>query len=394
MADANRVQVSTLEESVWGTKTTSAPFIELPITGGSMSESPDTVRSSQLRSDAQMAAMKRTGIEPAAAFDFEMQGDNFDILMRAALRNSSSNNWTAHNLTAADITVASGDKSYASAASAFSASIVRGSWIYVSGFTDPANNGWKQVSTTTEVTAAKIIVMQTLVSEVAGDSVTLSSQVIRNGSDLTSFSLQMQNLDVTSAFRLMLGSRITDFGLNITSQSIITGNIGFNGKKMSRPTAESGSTAVTAAANSDVMSEVSSFDGFWIGGAEITAYEMVSASLNIATTARPQNGLGNLEKVGMNLGPIEISGSMEFYLETANYATLQDYLLNFTSFDFAFALSDGTNRYLFHMPQVKLTSEPGTVGGIDTDMMLSFDFAADPADIGGVTKTIQVSRVS
>ena len=465
MADANRVQVSTLEEKTWGTtnaavgsitvnqadvavgdtsvtisggaaltvgdtftvagdtqvyivKTdtsntvvafspaakvawantaaiTTNNFVELPITGGSMSESPDTVRSSQLRSDAQLADMKRTGVEPTAAFDFEMQADNMDNILRAALRNSPANTWSNFAITATTISATASDKSLNDSGSGFSTSIPKGSWIYVSGFTgDTSNNGWKQESKTTAPTAAKIIVEQTLVDDGATESVTITSSEIRNGSDLTSFSLQMANLDIASTFRLITGARITDFGLNISSQSIITGNVGFSGKRMTRPTSASGAGSVTTAADVDVMSEVTAFDGFWIGGSEITTYEMVSASLNISTTARPQVGLGNLQKVGMNLGPIDVTGSVEFYLESANYATLQDYLLGFTSFEFAFALSDGTNRYFFHMPQVKLTSEPGTVGGIDTDMMLSFDFAADPADIGGVTKTIQVSRVS
>ena len=465
MADANRVQVSTLEEKTWGTTNaavgsilvngavsvgattanvdgtdhaaltvgdtftvagdtqvyivkvdsggtitfspsakaawadnaaiTTNNIVELPITGGSMSESPDTVRSSQLRSDAQLADMKRTGVEPTAAFDFEMQADNMDNILRAALRNSPANTWSNFAITATTISATASDKSLNDSGSGFSTSIPKGSWIYVSGFTgDTSNNGWKQVSKTTAPTAAKIIVEQTLVDDGATESVTITSSEIRNGSDLTSFSLQMANLDIASTFRLITGARITDFGLNISSQSIITGNVGFSGKRMTRPTTAAGAGSVTTAADVDVMSEVTAFDGFWIGGSEITTYEMVSASLNISTTARPQVGLGNLQKVGMNLGPIDVTGSVEFYLESANYATLQDYLLGFTSFEFAFALSDGTNRYFFHMPQVKLTSEPGTVGGIDTDMMLSFDFAADPADIGGVTKTIQVSRVS
>ena len=473
MADANRVQVSTLEEKAWGTtnaavgtiavnqadvavgdtsvtingtgataltvgdtftvagdtqvyivKTdtsatvvafspgakiawantsaiTTNNFVELPITGGSMSESPDTVRSSQLRSDAQMADMKRTGVEPAAAFDFEMQADNLDNLLRAALRNSPANTWSNFQKTAVadSVTIATG-KTYTAAAGFFGSddaaanlAIPKGTWIYISGCSDAANDGWKQVSKTTATTATVLTVEQACVVGTSQEPTFTSSQ-IRNGSDLTSFSLQMANLDVTEAYRLTTGARITDFGLNITSQAIITGNVGFSGKRMTRPTEGSGAGSVTAAADTDVMSEVSTFESFWIGGTEITTYEMVSASLNIATTARPQVGLGNLQKVGMNLGPIDITGSVEFYLEAANYATLQDYLLNFTSFEFGFALSDGTNRYFFHMPQVKLTSEPGTVGGIDTDMMLSFDFAADPADIGGVTRTIQVSRVS
>lgn len=400
---ATNVSFSPAAKVAWqdNTAITTNNFVALPITGGSMSESPDTVRSSQLRSDAQMADMKRTGVEPAAAFDFEMQADNLDNLLRAALRNSPANTWSNFQKTAAadSVTIAT-DKTYTSTTATFfganaaaaNLAIPKGSWIYISGCGDAANDGWKQVSKTTATTATVLTVEQACAAG-SSEEPTFTSSQIRNGSDLTSFSLQMGNLDVTNGYRVTTGARITDFGLNMTSQAIITGNVGFSGKKMSQVDAIT-NTAVTAAADTDVMSEVSTFESFWIGGTEITTYEIVSASLNIATTARPQVGLGNLQKVGMNLGPIDITGSVEFYLESANFKTLQNYLLDFTSFEFGFALSDGTNRYFFHMPQVKLTSEPGTVGGIDTDMMLSFDFAADPADIGGVTKTIQVSRVS
>jgi len=397
MSDANRVQVSLLEEATWGT-TPNSPFIELPITSASMSESPSTVRSNQLRSDAQFAGTKRTSVEPAATFDFELQGDNLDILMRAALRNTTaSGDWsTAVNFTASsgDIAAASVGNKYTSITQDFTTSnLVVGQWIYVSGFATAANNGWQQISAITD--ANNLAIAGTaIVTEAAGSlEISMDGSYVRNGAELTSFSAQMEYLDQTNLFRLITGNRINSFGLNISAQSIITGSVGMSGKSMTRPTIKSGNGSVTAFTDNDVMSEVDAFTGFWIDGAEVTTYEMVSTSLNISANSRPQSGLGNLAKVGMQLGPLEVSGSMEFYLEDANFATLQDMLLSYTSFSLAYAVTDGAgHQYHIFMPKCHLTSEPGSVAGVDSDVMLSLDFSAEPAAIGLETKTIQISR--
>jgi hypothetical protein len=395
MSDANRVQVSLLEEATWGT-TPSSAFLELPITGATMSESPTTVRSNQLRSDAQFAGTKRASVEPSASFDFELQGDNLDILMRAALRNTaSSGDWsTPVNIDeTGDISAGASNTYVVTTANFTSQNIAVGQWIYVGGFTNAANNGWKKVA----IIAAKLLTLatgSTTTTEAAGSlAITMDSSYIRNGAELTSFSAQMEYLDQTNLFRLITGNRINSFSLDISAQSIITGSIGMSGKTMTRPTAKSGSGSVTGYTENEVMSEVDAFTGFWIDGAEVTTYEMVSTSLNISANSRPQSGLGNLAKIGMQLGPLEVSGSMEFYLETANFGTLQDMLLNYTSFELAYAITDGAgHQYHIVLPKCHLTSEAGSVAGVDSDVMLSFDFAAEPATIGAETKTIQISR--
>ena len=60
MADSNKVVVAVGEESTWG-GSLAGGMTQLPIVSGSMTESPSTVRSQQLRTDAQFAGTKRTG---------------------------------------------------------------------------------------------------------------------------------------------------------------------------------------------------------------------------------------------------------------------------------------------------------------------------------------------
>ena len=94
--------------------------------------------------------------------------------------------WTS-DIAIAGVTfdAAAGDNSFNDSASGFvTAGVTAGTWIQVAGFTDPANNGRFRVDT---VAAGKIVVSGgTLVTEAAGDSVTMNSFHLTNGTKLIS----------------------------------------------------------------------------------------------------------------------------------------------------------------------------------------------------------------
>ena len=96
----------------------------------------------------------------------------------------------------------------------------------------------------------------------------------------------------------------------------------------------------------------------------------------------------------MRQGPLEVTGSFECYLDANSWA-LQSKLLNNTAFSLGFAVTDGTHKYHFDLPKCYLTGEPGQLPGVDSDVMLSFSFNAEPDALvsGGATKTIQICRV-
>ena len=70
MAESNRVQVSYLRESTWGTTPASA-FQAIPYVSGAMPNGQDTVRSQTIRSDAQLSDSKRVGLSPTAQYSVE-----------------------------------------------------------------------------------------------------------------------------------------------------------------------------------------------------------------------------------------------------------------------------------------------------------------------------------
>jgi hypothetical protein len=77
---------------------------------------------------------------------------------------------TAFLKTGTDLSAAAGDDSFNSVTTDLSG-VLSGQWIYASGFTNAANNGWHQVNGNS--TATKIVTTSSLTTETAGASVTL-----------------------------------------------------------------------------------------------------------------------------------------------------------------------------------------------------------------------------
>lgn len=395
MSDSNRIQVSFLREATWGTTPNSA-FTELLLTGGTMAHALETIRSAQIRSDAQAADMKRVGADANATYNVEWSAGAFDELLRGGIRSDAD--WsTAVNISGTDITAVASGNQLTSTVTDLTTNLTKGQWVYISGFTGAgatANTAWAKVTALS--TYALTLTGITLVDDAAGETVTIKSSQVRNGTDTPSYSLQEEYLDLTNRLYLITGARIGSWGMTISPKAIIAGTFGFQGKSIAQAAAKAGDGTVTAAAANDVMSEVDSFDYVWIDNTAV-AWDVFQTSLSVATATRPQTQLGQLAKRGIGLGTLNLTGSIETYLDDDSWAVMGD-MLAFTKFPLAFALTDGNgNRYHIELPQVALSAEPGDIPGLDTDKMLAFDFAADAGGSFGATsaeKTIQICRVA
>lgn len=392
MSDSTRVAVSYVEEVTYATTPNSA-FTALRITGGSMTQGLSTVRSNVLRSDAQRAGSRRVAIAPRVNYNIELEATTFDVVIRDTIRCTAWSTAVAVSSTA--IAAVSSGNQYTSGSVNFTTqNIAVGQWIYVAGFTTAANNGWKKV--TAIASGALTVTGGTLVDESVGDTVTMKSAQILNGTAEPSHSIQENLADLTNKWLLGVGMVPSQLALTIAQESIITGSITWDGSEMTQETAASGNGSVTAAAAREVMSEVDSFGSLWIDNV-VQTYDIVSTGLQISVPTRRRKGLGNLGITSMGRGALEASGTFELYHADATSSVLGD-MLDFTKFAMAYDLVDTDGRrYLIEFPSVALTDEPGNVPGNDQDVMLSFNYAAEPGGAYGAgsdEKTIQICRVT
>jgi len=390
MADANQVQVSYTRETTWGTTPANA-FNAFPITGGSMAFGIETVRSQTVRSDAQLADSKKVGEAPTASYDFELAAQIYDDFMRSAVRSDAD--WsTAVAISGTDI-AATNSQTFTSTSTDFTAeNIAVGQWVYVAGFSNAANNGWFKV--TTIATNTLTVSNGTPTTESAGATITMEGSYVWSGSTEHSYSLQEQFQDLTNRYHVMTGSRLNSFGLTQTPGGIITGAISFDGKGRAQASSKAGDGTVNAAASEDVSSEVDGFSAMWIGGSAVS-YDIMELSFNISIPNRPAKGLGNAQRTRMPQGSPEVTGSFSVYLDDTTWA-LDTNWESFTKQALAFSIDlQNDDRFLIEMPQVVFTSEPGTNPGLDGDVMLTFDFAAEPGGSHGgsaAEKTVVITR--
>ena len=390
MSDSNKIQMSFLRETTWGT-TPSSPFTEILLTGGSFAQDLSTVESDTVRSDAQGAGFKRTSADATAAFSAEWSAGAFDEFIRGGIRSDAD--WsTAISLSRTDVSCTAPSTLTTAGGSWTTANVDTGDWIYISGFTTAANNGWHRVATIVSTTVLALA-DATLVTESAGDSVVVVGQNIANGSALSSYSLQKQYLDLTAHLLLITGGRIGSFSMDVSPGAIMTSTFDFSGKNIAAATSKAGSGNVTAATGNSVMSEVDAIGTFQIDDAAV-AFDVTNFSFSVDAENRPQSGLGSIAKVGMEQGKVSVTGTMEVYLDDNSWSQLAN-LLAFTSFNLSVNWDDGTNRYVVHFPKAYWLSEGGDIPGVNSDKMMSLDFGCEPGGAFGadLTKTIVMAKV-
>ena len=391
MADSNQIQMSLIAEATFGTTPASALDV-IPITGGGMPAAIESTRSNTMRTDAQRSVTKKVSGAGAAAYDFEFAAIHYDNLLREALRSAA---WTtAVNVSDTDIAAVTSGNKYTKVAGWAGENITVGQWVYVDGFTgDTTNNGWVQVTALsgTDLT----VTHKTLVDDAAGETVTVKGSQIINGTASVSWSIQQNYADQTNLWHNLKGSKLNSFGMDIPNGGIITGSMAFDGATPAQASATIGSGAPTAASTAvEVMSEADAFDGLWFNKSVVT-WDVMNFSWNITTPTRPRKPLGSQVLTALNHNAFECTGSLEAYLEDGTWALDTDWRA-FTKRDLAIELNDGTNRYLIHWPQIAFTSEPNALPGVDSDIMLSFDWEAEAAAhySGGSVKTMQICKLA
>ena len=384
MSDSNQLQVSFVEEATEGTTPNSA-FQAIAVNGGSFTPSLETVRSKQLRTDGQVADSKRVGLGSNISLPFELAGAALDDL---AIEGCLRSDWpTAVAISGTGLAaVASGNKY--TGASGMNTNVLVGGWVYVTGFATAANNGWKRVVSASATELA--VTGGTLVNESAGPSITIAGSSIRNGTTAKFYSLQVQNLDLTTRYLISKGCRVSSLGLNFQVGAIIDGSLALMGRGITEAAAKAGNGSVTAASSNDVISAQDGFGTVWIDAAA-SSIEFTKISLNLSTATRQRKKLGQVAPVGIANGALNLTGSLEMYLDDTSKSQLTQ-MLAFTKFALAFDVNDGASRrYHIELPQVAYTGEPGNLPGLDSDTMFSFTFDADPGST--YDKMIQITRI-
>ena len=363
-ASSNRSAINIVEETVLGVTPATPTLKALRFKGESLNYNLSNISSDEIRSDRNTANLIQVKSDVAGDIDFELSYLTFEDLIEGAL----ANDWTTlFTFTGTNVSTTSGTPDLITSATAgfVAGGLVVGQWVQVSGFTNPANNGFFRLSA---VSATQLSVVQTtIVTESAGASVTIKGCKIRNGTALKSYTVQRQLADVTQFFNY-LGCVVNTLSLDFKTGQILTGKVGLMGMSSTNSGSQIAGATITPANSNTPMNAVSNVASVLQDYSTMTA-KFNSLTVNLSNNVRAQTAIGTLGNVGMALGKVEVTGNIELYFEDS---TMYTKYINATAFSLSFVVQDASSQtYIVTIPNAKFESGSVVAGGLDTDIMFS-----------------------
>lgn len=382
-------QLRYIVETVPGTTPGAGNGVNLRNTGASLKAAVATVSSSEIASHRMATGQARTDLNIDGGFNFEMQGKEYDPFIEALLSRAYTHYGTAGVGAVFGLTTAALLLTAAVApttTSAFS-NLVAGSWFKVvppvgatSAQKDYFADTWFKVSSTTTTT----IVLDALtpvtgaglgLTAVAGYAVSQSTS--QNGNTLTrAFTMEYALTDINQ-FLAYRGLQVNMMEMDFQVGAITTGSFGFIGRNhdgMVAATTLPGSPV--ASQTLEVMNGVSDVGVLMENGVNVLGVGsfIKSVKISISNGLRAQKALGVFGTVGVGTGELEVTGTIEMFVQDATHYNRWFTGAN-SSIAFGFADAAG-NGYLIEMEKINFTDGGFTPGGASDDSSLSLPFKA------------------
>ena len=317
MSDSNRVSLRYVEEATYGavpSASGTAAMQDLRFLSEGFKQTTAMEESAEIRSDRQIADVKRTDINAEGPLAFELSYDSFDDFLAAALLSAG---WSS--TASADGTDLSFDNASAEIRSTTDddfASFSANQWIEVKDST--SNDGYYKISSVTDLNLGGgeennvlVVTHGTITDEAAGEDITITmgAQIV-NGTTSTSYTIEKEFKDRTQEFAYYTGMMIDTMNLNFAAAELITGDFGFIGVKETSNTVTQTYSTASAVNSNPIMSGVDDVSYMYEAAASKATN---SVSLSLGNNLRRRTNLATLGTVSIGKGSISLSGSMEAY---------------------------------------------------------------------------------
>jgi hypothetical protein len=364
MSDANRVQISYIQETSWGTTPATSSPQELRWTGESLSFNISNETSKEVRTDCQISDLVQTGADASGGIEGEVSYGTYDDLIAGALRSTWSSDL---DISQAD-DIAATATGFTSAGTLFH-DIQVGQWIKVGGFTADTS-----INTYYKITASAPGTLTTspapLSSEAVAEekTITINGAMLRNGTTETSFSIEKNYADLSPVvYEPFLGMMVNTFGMSLQANQIATVSFDFIGKDCSPATGSMTAQPMTSATTTDCMNAVANVANIMEGGIGVSSGLVQSLDFTLGNNIRGQSAIGVLGYRGTGKGTIDVNGNINVYF--TNKDLLDKYVAG-TESSLSFRIADTAgNAYIVTFPRIKFNSSKQNASGQNTDLM-------------------------
>lgn len=390
MSSSAAVEVIAIKETVYG-QTPDLATVDgntVRYTSESLSGTPITTTSAELRSDRMSSGQVITGLESGGDINFELSIDDlYEAFMAGAMMNDwvlgpsgplTSTQFTkdATNPQLATITI-SGDTGDIDGNGR---ALEIGDVVVLGGFTNAANNGPVQITQIIDTSTVQAVVARASVSELAAAGTFIMGDYVDIGSLIPSWTLSKAYTDVVHMAttdqhsQRYTGSIVNGMSINIAYGEIVNGTFSFlsNGYVQEYPSlhqrVDAAGGTIEEAGTSEPLNGSIDMPLVTVGG-QPTDFCIQSVGLELSNNATPQNCIGLIAPAKYNLGTVSINITASIYLGDQSYDKFMPGKLTMEPTSFVFAAVDEDHGYAFDLRAVQL-SFPDPAASGDTPVLI------------------------
>jgi hypothetical protein len=379
MSSSNLVRVALIEETVLAETPASGDFATARFTSESLSGTPETTQSQQIRTDRLASGQIVTSLTVEGDLNFELAKEPvIDNLMEGAMLND----WNVQALVTVDLTVVAATKSITRASGSFSGLIVVGDFITLDGFLNVENNVVVQVIEVVSATQIKVSAENDLADEVGVGTTYKRADKLTIGTSKKSFTMEKAFLDLTNKALIYKGMLPNTMSLNVAYGEIITGAFGFNGTKYLE--ADTAGEFVTNARTITNPATTNSMNGSIdmpllvssaVGVLEKANFCIQSVALSLNNNFLAQTCIGEAAPKDYSPGTAEIEVNMSTYLSDINWSILGKKLTQ-EPFSLGFLVRNLDGFYGFFLPAIQVSFNDPSSGGANQEVSLEMTGSA------------------
>lgn len=382
MSSSNLVQVSVIEEVDLGVTPLTGNFETVRFTSESLSGSPQTTESQQIRSDRLSSGTVVVGLEVGGDFNFELAKEPvIDKFIASAMLSA----WDVQPIRNVDLTIVAADNSISRAAGDFNSDLEVGDISSLTGFINEYNNTQFQVLEILDPLTIRVnfaAPIQPIVDEVGTGTHYKRADKIGIGTTKKSFSLEKGFLDLADKGFVYKGMLVDKMDLNIKYGEIVTGSFGLVGTNYA--VAETASDFIThlrtilppATSNSlNGSIDMPFISSSILGDMYPVDFCIQNLSIGLNNNFSAQNCIGSIAPKNHTPGAAAIDVKLSAYLSDANFSVVAKKLSQ-APFALGAMVKNADGFYGFYLPAVQITMDDPSSGGANQDISVEMSGTA------------------
>ena len=371
VTSTNRTDLAYVAEVTPGTTPPNPAFQALPVTGIGLQTEIATAVSEAIRNDRQIDDLVVVDETIQGSTPFELTYEAWTPLMVALLQGAPA---VTANLSGSDVDVTQGTSTYQSAGTVNFSSLTAGMFVNITGFANAANNGPKQVvsSTATDL----VVTDQGLVSQASGDPVTFDAATYRNGAEEAQAFTFRKGISpsggVESIF-YFVGCEVGQMTFAFETATILNATMDVMGLASDATTTPIAGETIVPVANYSLMNSVTSVVSIDVAGLPAQT-EFQTLNLTINNNITGAKAIGTLGSFDLASFTLDATGDVELYFEDLSAYNLFKQAGNFS---LSISLQDAAgNTIVMSMPNCKFETLEEPIPGKDEFMFQNGSFRA------------------